>query len=526
MARYQQTDENEDLEELISLSVEAILLFDPNIGHGSDVVTAFFCLAVSLSRRSQKFKRPDDSKHSVRYFCYLRDQSLETSCITRDRITMAFTYALAIQVRIGSIDPTRNIEEVAILCRKLLRSDVPDGPLLIAVEALVGAIEDEPLYRPPPDQAIECLCEAHIRFPDSERVSTSLLDSLLRCFVSTHSLANYEDAMSIVDGSFTDLKSAEYTSSVAVWLAKFRFDFYGNPEYLEEAIYRIRVYLKTLSSEDPKHQQMTPMLEKLEKAHFDEFSVNNWREADAGNTEVNNHLSSSRVVPPLPIARPDIGELTPMAQDPDGLVLQTFYRFFNQPNNRATIEEAMECHQRYLESPQPSHLVTLAINIGLAKHLIEAFHCTDDMAHLNESITLLHDVLKNPVKSFTSLQIIRRLLSALMSRFMSSHEMVDFEEIMQLYPIAAADTHAKTPDRFRISCEWVEVARHCGHPSTSTAYESAISLMKDSLTFSPTLETQHSHLVSGRIDYEMLPLGYASHQIDIGQLEQAVETLE
>jgi len=236
------------------------------------------------------------------------------------------------------------------------------------------------------------------------------------------------------------------------------------------------------------------------------------------------------VVPPLPIiARPDIGELTQMTKDGDGTeVLRTICRISlsDQPINRATIEDVMECRRRYLESPRQSDFITSGINFALAHLLIGAFRCTDDMTHLNESITLLRGVLKSPVKLSTSLQIILRLLSALMSRFVSSHEMVDFEEIMQLYPIAAADTHAKIPDRFRVSCEWVELARGCGHPSTSTAYESAISLMKDSLAFSPTLETQHSRLVSGRVDYETLPLECASHQIDIGQLEQAVATLE
>jgi len=50
--------------------------------------------------------------------------------------------------------------------------------------------------------------------------------------------------------------------------------------------------------------------------------------------------------------------------------------------------------------------------------------------------------------------------------------------------------------------------------------------MKNSLSFSPTLEIKHNRLVSSCGDYESLPLDYASHQIDIGQLEQAVETLE
>ena len=73
-SRYMLTNENKDLDKSISHSVEAILLFDPQIRHGSYVAIVaptFFYLADSLFRRSQKLKRLGDSKHNVRYFRYL-----------------------------------------------------------------------------------------------------------------------------------------------------------------------------------------------------------------------------------------------------------------------------------------------------------------------------------------------------------------------------------------------------------------------------------------------------------------------
>jgi len=275
LVRYGRTYENEDLEDSISRSVEAILSLDPHIGHNSDVVTAFFHLANSLVRRSQKLKQLDDSKHCVRYFRYLRDQSLETSRITRDRITTAFTYALANQVQMGSIDPTRNIEEMAILCRELLSLDAPDKVLLNAAKTMAKAIQNEPFSfgRPPPDQAIECLREANIRFPDLETVSLELIMSLLQRFVVTHSHADYEDAMSIADRPFTYPGFVQVASYMAVEFALSRFYFYGNPEYLEEAIFRIHTCLGTMSSEDPERQEMTWFLESLEKARFNELST-------------------------------------------------------------------------------------------------------------------------------------------------------------------------------------------------------------------------------------------------------------
>jgi len=411
--------------------------------------------------------------------------------------------------------------------------DASDELLLSAAVTLVGAINDEPVSvdRPPPDQVIECLREANIRFPDADRVSIILLQSLYNRFVVTRSHADYEDAMSIVDGSFTHPGSSKLASSVAAWFAGFRFKFYENPEYLEEAIYRIRIHLRTMSSEDPEHQEMTRVLEKLEKTRFYEFSVtSNSRATDAGNTEVNNRPSLLHLVSSPPITRSDIGKLTPMTQDKeDPHNLEILSPLFSvQTTDLAGIEEAMECCRRYLASSQSSGFLTSMITTYLTELLIRAYHCTDNMAYVNESIPLLRDVLKSPVTSITRLGVIRRLIVALLSRFMRFRGMVDFEEAMQLFPIATADTCAKIPARFHISCQWAMYARYYGHPSTSTAYESAISLMEDSLAlaFSPTLEIQHNSLVSRRIYYEALPLDRASYQINIGQLEQAVETLE
>ena len=532
--RYGLTNENEDLEESISHSVEAILSFDPQIGHNSDVITDFFCLAGTLSERLAKLKRCGDSKHCLRYLRYLRDQSLETSHITGDRITMAFTHALANEVQMASIDSTQNIEELAILCHEFLRLDASDELLLVAAETLANTIKVGPFPEdsPPPDQAIECLREGNIRFPDSKMVSFRLLCALFHRFLVTYSHADYEDAMSIVDRSLTDLMPlyVKRVSYLAVGLARHRFSFYGKPEYLEEAIVRIRFHLRTMSSEDPERQGMTQDLEELQKARFrvDESSVaGSSRTADARNTEFDNHSSPPHLVSPLPTTRSGIVELTPMTRDVgDPLGLNTLLRLLDQATDLAGIEEAMEHCRRILELSRSNNMFTVVHSHHLAKLLIGAFSYTDDMAYVDESITLLRGVLKGPVIVPVRLKMIQDLILALSVRFLRFSETADIEEIMQLYSTAAAQTYADLPDRFRMSCHWAMLVWSYRHLSTSTAYGSAISLMKDSLAFSPTLEMQHNRLVSMRVEYETLPLGFASHQIEIGQLEQAIETLE
>ncbi|KAH9978340.1 CHAT domain-containing protein, partial [Russula compacta] len=100
------------------------------------------------------------------------------------------------------------------------------------------------------------------------------------------------------------------------------------------------------------------------------------------------------------------------------------------------------------------------------------------------------------------------------------------DEMVELFAAVATDTSTDLLNRFRISCGWTQVARSFRHPTTRSAYETAISLMQESLSFAPTLEIQHFRLVSMRYEYEKLPLDYASYLVQTGRLKQAIETLE
>lgn len=58
------------------------------------------------------------------------------------------------------------------------------------------------------------------------------------------------------------------------------------------------------------------------------------------------------------------------------------------------------------------------------------------------------------------------------------------------------------------------MARNFSHPSISTAYDCAITLMQDVLIVAPGIDVQHSQLVAKSDAYEMMPFGHAIH---IGQ---------
>jgi CHAT domain-containing protein len=97
---------------------------------------------------------------------------------------------------------------------------------------------------------------------------------------------------------------------------------------------------------------------------------------------------------------------------------------------------------------------------------------------------------------------------------------------MQLYPLIVDDVHWQAYQRLELSCSWAIKARVGAHPSTSVAYEKAMSLLQDTLVFSPTLQTQHFRLAGTLRKTGWMPLDYASYQIDKDHLKQAIETLE
>ncbi|KAH9171559.1 CHAT domain-containing protein [Lactarius sanguifluus] len=91
---------------------------------------------------------------------------------------------------------------------------------------------------------------------------------------------------------------------------------------------------------------------------------------------------------------------------------------------------------------------------------------------------------------------------------------------------AVDNQYVREPDRFRLACRWYLTARTIKHPSVLAAYKNAMSLLRRSLSFSPTVSTQHTRLFKMGEECRTVPLDYASHLIELGLFEVAVETLE
>ena len=164
------------------------------------------------------------------------------------------------------------------------------------------------------------------------------------------------------------------------------------------------------------------------------------------------------------------------------------------------------------------------------KILFEAFRRTENINYLNESIHTLRQLLARRPPKFIRIGVTLGLLTSLSARSEVSrgHRMQDLQEKVELYPRLLNDGSQwlNLLQRFDIACSWTHSAQATQHPSTPTAYETALSLMQYIAPFSPTLELQHDTLATFPTFSHEIPLAYASYQVEQGQLEQAIEVLE
>ena len=518
LKRYTLSHESEDLDKSISHSTEAIILpFHAQTELSSYLIEDLLCLANALVLRSQEFKQPSDLKQAMKYIRYLQDQSLETSGATRNQNKALLVWALAVQVSLEPVDPTRDIEEMASLCHELLRSGVEEPLLYVAMQGLAEAIyvTTVPFGQPPPDDVIECLREARVRLPNLKMISFALAFSIFTRFDWAPKDGDDEEGMSIVDELIADQNAdVKYAMHLAESFAASQFARDSKPEHLAEAIFRTRTYLNAISPEDPSYRSVVRRLANFEKIHLEMFGVGSGRQEDNAEIVDESEAKSNLVEFPLPIT--DSSGLGPHLE-----ALQSMTGITDLTNIKKGIEYCRLC----LTSPH-SHLSFTLEMLGLLLHRL--FDLTGNIDYLHESITLCRDLIKRPLVAcpINTHSIARSLIDCLLSRFNLFKNRRDVDEILELFAVAVTDTSTELPIRFRTSCEWSYAARGFRHPSTLPAYQTAISLMQQSLSFTPTLEIQHSRLVAMRNAYEQLPLDYAFYLIQIGQLRQAIETLE
>ncbi|KAI0003265.1 CHAT domain-containing protein [Russula compacta] len=533
-ARYDLSSQQDDLEQSILRHTEMIFLPLPWDQCPLNFFQIFFTLAITLFRRADESRQAKDLERPIMYLRYLRRQSLDAFDVRLNHVTGYLVRALEIQVELELGDVKGDIEEMASLCRELLDSDISTATLASPILALVRAFRTQRRSwtegQVPPKEVIECLREANIRLPDLHEVSFAFALSLFSCFAATHTHDDYEEGTTVLDKIIAfrgpgdkPSQSQESALGLIAGFASVRSSLFGKPEYSEEAIRRIRAFHDGISLEDPSRPGIMRLLALYQQKRFDDFGVKvDLQDAHSRNSRFSGNTSfrelsvllasaSSGKSPQVELEIQHISALISALQTPDV----------------ADIEEAIKYCRVFLASSHFSGELVAMADFTLGALLQHAFmRTTNKTEYLNEAISIFRGHLNSPRLQQVQFSTIQRITECLFLRFNILHHRQDFNEIMQLFPVAANDERAKTPERFVLSCVWATLARRFRHPSALTAYRCAMSLLQDSVTFSPTLHIQHSRLVTLRGHYENLPSDYASFQVHTGRLHQAIETLE
>ena len=445
-------------------------------------------------------------------------------------VTTLLVHVLAVQVELelGNVD--QDIEELADLCDELFNSD-------ISIQSLTGPITDFTRvihlhldsffeYKICSEKVTDCLRKVIVRLPSLHEASIVLSRSLYNRFIVTSLDDDYEEAMSTLDKILTFRGSGDEPSPYredalkrAALLSSSRFDAYGKPEYLEHAICRHRALLDGTSVKDPHRAVKIDRLSYFEGLRLD--GTTNTLDVGSVPPKSGKLLLFRELIFSLPEA---------MSVEPNSIeAFKKHYHalepaYINQLTDVADIEDGIKYCRHLLISYPRSDLASIA-QIAFGILLNRTFQLTHNIEYLNEAISFTRDSI-NAVELLRShVALVGGLISFILSRLTLLRHKEDLDELMQLFPIAVDHNFGGPHGQLSMSFFWATIARRFRHPSTSTAYDHAMSLFQDSLTFAPTLDKQHSRLVATR-SLHTTPLDYASYHISTGNLKQAIETLE
>ncbi|KAN0141040.1 CHAT domain containing protein [Lactarius tabidus] len=539
--RYDVLGQEEDINKCISRITEAILLPKGPFQSSQDMVYGFSLLASCLLSRFSLYKRPKDIKYSLEYFRYLRGKFRPFGAfhLPSDRLTSNHVRALAHHVMLSN-DVVKEMEEMADLSLELLTSGILTGSTRDAIfDFSIAAVtifrRDDEMQ--PPERVIDSLRFVAEKEPHFHHVSFALAHCLAIRFQTTESIELYEEAMTRADKIIAPCSHGDKISptqkrtiELILVLMTDRLNFCARPEYLLDSIYRLHILHDIPSLPDRLISSITKLLNGLRQRHLDYFGVDyrgsrrNSVEAHR-NTSVPVHSFSSS------LARARFGSTVEPADNVESetesravLLKESLSAIRN--NEPTIIEETVKYGRILVPSQQSSRRSPISPINDLAEFLFESYRHTSRLDHLNEAIITLRRILYVPGTNRIRVQVAEDLLNILDERWRLFCGKPDFEEIMLLFARLVSTASETAFHRFPISCRWASKARDNGHPCTSDAYENAMSLMQDTLIFSPTLQTQHSRLFETVREFEGMPLDYASYQVETKNLKQAAQTLE
>ncbi|KAH9952653.1 CHAT domain-containing protein [Russula dissimulans] len=295
-------------------------------------------------------------------------------------------------------------------------------------------------------------------------------------------------------------------------LLSIRDAFFGNAESLEEADACIH---DTHSEEIPEHlRTVANMIERSKR-----FSVNFKRDISLEALEEEIRRKQERLEK-IPAGHSDyLNALCSVALDCRSK--------FERTLKLADLKEAINYFSIALAASPPDHYLRWNILSALSNSCLLHYLFDETAVHyLDYSIMYCRDLLElYPYGHVLPCDSVKRTLAALSKRYFALHRQVDLDESMALFKSASEVEHTDPLTRYMAVAMWASVAQIYRHPSTTLAYEKAMSLIQSLLAVGPTLEIQHR--LTGRwSSFMALPLNCASYYIEIGKLESAVEILE
>jgi tetratricopeptide (TPR) repeat protein len=530
LERHTLSYQREDLDKTIFHLTESILLLPRSwLEQGPTILLALLLLARALLRRSEVLNQPEDAISAAKFFRHLRDQPHKAFGLPRHKVTSLLVETLGLQVKLEVENAMQNIGEMAVLCRELFSLGMfyDDATRTITrfSQAVLSTIRlgvpDQPL-----DEVIECLRAATKYKPDLHEARFALAFSLAYRYVMTFANDDYEEAASVLDEIVTlpgdgQDKFVALAQQMVASLASMRSTTHETPEYLEEAMYRARAFLTSSSVTETIGFELFE-LEDTAKQRFRYFgSVKGLGESSG----------SSRLSQPVPVVSFEEGEGHDNNKNTRKIKLGLLGGLLSgiRKNDITTFDEAIEKGRTILASGDPKDLLTSMYMEIFGRILDEVFERTNKIEYLNESISTRRQVFDRSSPQYLPVRFdtLNRLALALLSRSLSfpGHRTQDLDEGLELLSQCVNDRQGSSPNRFLVACKWADVARLTQHPSISTAYESAVSSMQDTLLFAPTLQLQHGTLATSDQSHSM-PLDYASYRVDLHQLEEAIEILE
>jgi hypothetical protein len=284
-----------------------------------------------------------------------------------------------------------------------------------------------------------------------------------------------------------------------------RMNSFSRPENLEDAIHRIRTFVPCFPDEDHAKVMFVKLLAALTHQRFQYFGI----------TGTSGEIPNVRWYARVHRTQVDSQETGNESQIQEKIRHLDDIEIAIQNGEITDVEAAVE-------RTRTSH------NFQQSGDHIDHWSSSSLLAMTFASILFqrYRDLRKVAPPQLIRFDVGNGLWRCLISRLGSFHLQEDFEELMQLFPEVSNDSSGEVFIRLKNSCFWAVIARAGKHPLAKIAYETAMSLLQDTLDFCPTLQSQHLRLAEVFKVGWRLPSQHASYQIENDRIRRAIETLE